>query len=211
MNVSMKYLLSLAAISLAVSSTAARADVITFIPGDFNPVLSSGNDNATLISYQQNNWLVVPGGDASTTQGAWTENFFQGNPAPGVTTGGSIASTTSLTITDGGNLFDFGSFDLRAGSGSGGTAYWSIYNGATKLASGTDSNSAFETVDTGITGDYTALTLQVSDINPSSPHSNSGSFIYVDNINVAPEPSSLILAGTGLLGLAASVRRRLAV
>jgi hypothetical protein len=205
MNGSMKYLLSLAAISLAVCSTAAHAVELTFVAGGFNPVLTAGNDNAAMVSYWQD-YLILPGdtpSPATTTAGQFDESLYQGNPAPGLASGGVIGDpVSSFTISDKGQRFTIQSFDLDPVTNP---VVWSIYSGSTLLNQGTDSTiGSYSTIAPGVIGDYTSLTLQFSDF-------GSTSLYYVDNVNVAPEPSSLILAGSGLLGVAASRRRRVAV
>jgi hypothetical protein len=198
--------LAVAAMTLAVSPSAFAGPITTI---DFNCSDGSGTTTGnksicasptteTLVSWTQGAFSVSP------TNGTWFYNFFQGNPSPSLSaTGGGTVS-----ITDGGSWFRFDSVDLEA-AGAGNTGYTFIgkLDGSTVFDFGcsgpTCLSTSFATELAGLYGNDNINSLTINLIGGGNDR--------VDNIDVTgvPEPSGLLLLGTGILALAFFVRRKL--
>lgn len=154
--------------------------------GNNAAVSSSSNTGANGIS-----GLIAPG--AGYLVGVFLAPGGPSGPTPAsldFTTGDGTAFTSLSPLLD--QVFFIG--DGRTGDGSGTTQVFNAPTGATQLYLGISDAC-------GYNGD------------PSCYSDNSGSFTVNftpagSSPSVVPEPSSLVLLGTGVLGLAGAVRRR---
>jgi hypothetical protein len=186
-------LLSGTALAVGLTSASAFGGVI-----DFNTL--TGNNIDPFSNYTENGFTVT------STTGSWFKAFAYGNPVPDIFLG-PIGGITpgSITVTNGGGLFSFGSFDFSPNSGT--NAAYAITGtllGSTVLSfSGTD--SAITTFSTIVNNNAVLIDTLVISITP-----NGQSSANIDNIVYAtaavPEPGTLSLLCLG--GLAAFSLKR---
>jgi hypothetical protein len=202
------------------AATFAYADPVTI---SFSNITTSPTHLTPSSPYSESGFTVsVP----ATNSGDWliVNGTNEGHPPPGAVggltydtngNGGAASSSVVLTQNDG-LLFSFDSFSLAAYA-SGVSYTVTGYDGSTALftESGTDTTTGNSTAPVWSlialsAGDQSDLLTSVT-ISLDDPTTNSR--YGIDNLAVTstPEPTSLIMLGTALIGVGVSARRRLFV
>jgi hypothetical protein len=176
-------------------------------PAFANTITFTGAPAGSLGTYD------VGGYEVKNLSGPWQISATVGNGSPSIVAGKNInggTGTSSFQITSpgvAGATFDLFSFDiLNVGSGSSAYTLTGFLAGSTVFTfTGTDSVSGWQTITLPAIDQTYVTRITFSLVNGG----NSSTGYALDNfVTVSPEPSSLILFATGILGLAVVARRR---
>jgi hypothetical protein len=188
--------------SLAAFTLAAHAAPVTI---NFN-TLGGSNDSA--FSTYSVSGFTVSKQSGSIFISSGSGNF--GDPVPDI----FADPSGTIAVTDAGGLFNFDSLDLGIFNNAGGAADYTItgFLNGTSVYTQTGSLSASNS-ETFLTLDGTHQSTAITSFTIALSGNPDG--VDVDNIDLntvppaaTPEPSTLALFGTGLLGLAGAARRK---
>lgn len=189
---------------IALSSAAvARADqAVISVP---NPGLSGSPGPYATVTYVLNGSNI----DVSVTMNAGFAAFGQGNGNNGIFGFNIVGSTAGLNVTNlvgisgfnaaGGQMDGFGNFDVTLDCCNPANAVTSFSFTVSRTGGFSSASQLFEA---NANGAHFAIHIAPTNGNPTGFAADAG-----QNIET-PEPASMLLLGTGLLGTAAGLRKR---
>ena len=199
-----KFALSLAMFALiALTSSVARADqVIINTP---NAGLSSTPGPYATVTYVLNGSNI----DVTVTMFPGFKAFGQGNGNNGIFGFNIVGSTAGLNVTNlvgitgfnagGGQMDGFGNFDVTLECCNPASAVSSFSFTVSRTGGFSSASQLFEA---NANGAHFAIHIAPTNGNPTGFAADGG------QNTETPEPASMLLLGTGLLGTAAGIRRR---
>lgn len=188
---------------IVLSSAVARADqVVINTP---NPGLSATPGPYATVTYVLNGSNI----DVSVVMNAGFQAFGQGNGNNGIFGFNIVGSTAGLNVTNlvgitgfnasGGQMDGFGNFDVTLDCCNPANAVNSFSFTVSRTGGFSSASQLFEA---NANGAHFAVHIAPTNGNPTGFAADTG-------VNIeTPEPASMFLLGTGLLGTAAGIRKR---
>lgn len=193
------------------SATAARADQAVFNltvgptlgPGNYGTITLTLSGGSIIVDVQLTNGAIINGGQQCSI-------CFNSTINPNISVSAItanyqlIASAPGVLHADGFGDYEYGVDYVGAGSGGGCTQCVDHVTFTVSKTSGTFS-SVFELVENSTGGGFAspfAVDIRTSNTGGSPPTG------FVGTTGPVPEPASMFLLGTGLLGIGAGIRKR---